>query len=169
MKCNMQMVNPILFRLSAPDRMPHARLMAVVQALHEAGYERLYLHSCPRPSGMHWRWHLFTGTRNWFQRPWREGWYGSGSDYIFNPVIGWGDNPGAGTAELIRCLAQYDPEGLARALGKDEEHTVWFKKVCAAFITGLHVQPGTQWPQSAGTRALAHLPGTPEHAGLFWP
>lgn len=127
---------PILFRLAAPDRMPHARLMAVVQALHQAGYERLYLHSCPRPSGMHWRWHLFTGTRNWFRRSWREGWYGSGGDYIFNPVMGWGDNPGAGTEALIRCLAKYDPEGLARALGKDEEHTVWFKMVCDTLLPG---------------------------------
>jgi hypothetical protein len=41
--------------------MPHARLMAVVRELHGAGYQKLYLYSWPKPSGLHWRWHLFTG------------------------------------------------------------------------------------------------------------
>jgi hypothetical protein len=127
---------PIRFRHAAPDKTPHARLMAMVQALHAAGYERLYLHSWPRPSGMHWRWHLFAGPRNWIQRPWREGWYGSGADYIFNPVMGWGDRPGAGTDELVRELAKFDPEGLAQALGRDEDHSEWFKMVCDALLPG---------------------------------
>ena len=35
----------ILFRHAPPDRMPHARLMAMVRELHSAGYQRLYL--CP--------------------------------------------------------------------------------------------------------------------------
>ena len=121
---------PILFRRKAPERMPHARLMAMVRQLHQAGYQRLYLHVWPQPSGMHWRWHLFTGKRNWIQRSWREGWYGSGSDYIFDPVMGWGDQPGATTEELIESLARFDPEGLAQALGKDEDHTAWFASVC---------------------------------------
>lgn len=127
---------PILFRLDAPDRMPHARLMAMVRKLHSAGYQRLYLHSWPRESGLHWRWHLFTGCRSWFQRPWREGWYGSGADYIFNPVMGWGDAPGATTDELIDALSRFDPEGLAYALGEDEEHTLWFDRVCKALLPG---------------------------------
>ena len=55
---------PILFRRTAPDYMPHARLMAMVRALHGAGYERLYLYTWPKPSGLHWRWHLFTGRRD---------------------------------------------------------------------------------------------------------
>jgi hypothetical protein len=95
---------PILFRRSPPDRMPHARLMAMVRELHRAGYQRLYLYSWPKPSGLHWRWHLFAGQRNWMQRPWREGWYGSGADYNFNPVLGWGDSPGASPQQLAEQL-----------------------------------------------------------------
>ncbi len=127
---------PILFRREAPDRMPHARLMAMVRELHRAGYQRLYLHSWPQPSGLHWRWHLFAGARNWIQRPWREGWYGSGGDYIFNPVMGWGDMPGATTEELVNALARFDPEGLAQALGPDEDHAAWFAAVCDALLPG---------------------------------
>ena len=44
----------------------------VVRQLHRAGYQRLYLYSWPKPSGLHWRWHLFTGQRDWLQRSWRE-------------------------------------------------------------------------------------------------
>ena len=103
----------ILFRRAPPDRMPHARLMAMVRALHRAGYQRLYLYSWPKPSGLHWRWHLFAGPRDWMQRPWREGWYGSGADYNVNPVMGWGDTPAASTEELVHALARFDPhEGL---------------------------------------------------------
>lgn len=129
---------PILFRKAAPDYMPHARLMAMVRALHGAGYERLYLYTWPKPSGLHWRWHLFTGRRDrsgfWTQRPLRPGWFGSGSDYNFDPVMGWGDAPGASTDELVRALAAHDPEGLAHALGRDPDHTAWFADVCDALL-----------------------------------
>lgn len=121
---------PILFRRGPPDRMPQARLMAMVRQLHQAGYQCLYLYNWPKPSGMHWRWQLFCGSRNWMERPWREGWYGSGADYNFNPVIGWGDAPGASTAELVDALARFDPHGLAQALGRDEDHTDWFAHAC---------------------------------------
>ena len=114
--------------------MPHGRLMEMVLKLHTAGYQRLYLYSWPKDAGMHWRWHLFTGCRTWLQRPWREGWYGSGADYIFNPVMGWGDLPGATADELIDALARFDPEGLANALGEDEEHAVWFRRICEAVL-----------------------------------
>lgn len=165
---------PIMFRLASPDRTPHARLMAVVRALHDAGYQRLYLHACPRPSGMHWRWHLFTGTRDWLQRPWREGWYGSGGDYIFNPVIGWGDQPGAGTSELVRQLAKFDPEGLAQALGEDEEHAVWFKQVCDALLPGYMYSLDMTGRNPLAPGALPVVPvraGLPEYNGaaLNWP
>ena len=124
----------ILFRRAPPVRMPHGRLMAMVRELHTAGYERLYLYSWPKPSGLHWRWQLFTGPRHWMQRPWREGWYGSGADYNFNPVMPWGDAPGANATELIHALAKFDPAGLAQALGRDEDHTNWFAMVCDALL-----------------------------------
>lgn len=120
---------PIRFRLTPPERMPHGRLIAMVRALHLAGYQRLYLASWPKPSGLHWHWHLLCGPRNWLQPVWRPGWFGSGADYNFNPVLGWGDAPGASTSELIQALAQFDPEGLALALGRDEDHTAWFAGV----------------------------------------
>lgn len=124
----------ILFRRDPPERMPQARLMAMVRELHAAGYQKLYLYIWPKASGLHWRWQLFTGTRNWMQRPCREGWYGSGADYIFNPVMGWGDAPGASSAELSQALAQFDPTGLAQALGRDEDHSAWFADVCDALL-----------------------------------
>ncbi|WP_395825325.1 L-asparaginase [Collimonas sp.] len=125
---------PILFRRAPPERMPHARLMALVRELHRAGYQRLYLYNWPKPSGLHWRWHLFCGRRNWMERPWREGWYGSGADYNFNPILGWGDQPGASAAELASALAQFDPPGLAQALGRDEDHSNWFAAICEALL-----------------------------------
>lgn len=164
---------PILFRLAAPDRMPHARLMAVVRELHRAGYQRLYLHSWPKPSGLHWRWHIFAGTRNWMHRPWREGWYGSGGDYIFNPVMGWGDLPGATTEELIQALAKFDPEGLAQALGRDEDHAAWFDNVCKALLPGYMYSLSKErssdksFPAALPVYSVRH--SVPEYAGLSLP
>ncbi len=138
----------ILFRRHPPERMPHARLMAMVRALHAAGYQKLYLYSWPKPSGLHWRWQLFTGTRNWMQRPCREGWYGSGADYNFNPVMGWGDAPGASTEELVHALAQFDPAGLAQAIGKDEDHTAWFADICDKLLPNFAFSLGADTPNS---------------------
>lgn len=139
---------PIYFRRSAPDRMPHGRIMDMMRELHKAGYQRLYLYSWPKASGMHWRWHLFTGPRHWMQRAWREGWYGSGADYNLNPVLGWGDSPGADTHALISSLAKFDPSGLANALGRDEDHTRWFADVCDALLPDYTYSLG--WDQQAG-------------------
>lgn len=147
---------PIRFRLAPPDRMPHARLMAMLRLLHEAGYQRLYLYSWPQPSGLHWRWHLFAGPRNWMQRPWREGWFGNGADYNFNPVLGWGDAPGASAAELAQALAQFDPNGLQQALGRDEDHAAWFAEVCEALLPSYIFSL-----DMSGYRADAPLPPLP--------
>lgn len=165
---------PILFRRSPPERMPHARLMALVRDLHSAGYQKLYLYSWPKPSGLHWRWHLFTGQRSWMQRPWREGWYGSGADYNVNPVMGWGDAPTATAAELASNLAQFDPVGLANALGRDEDHTDWFAQACDlllpnyAYSLSWDSQDNTQ-PGSVPIIAVRN--GLPEYSGppLSWP
>lgn len=149
---------PILFRRAPPERMPHARLMAMVRALHAAGYQRLYLYTWPNASGLHWRWQLFAGPRHWMQRPLREGWYGSGADYNFNPVLGWGDAPGASSTELIHAFAQFDPVGLAQALGRDEDHTHWFANVCDALLPNYAYSLGTEHHHlsinAGGTRSL---------------
>jgi hypothetical protein len=165
---------PILFRRKAPDRMPQAKLMAMVREMHRAGYQRLYLYSWPKPSGLHWRWHLFAGPRNWVHRPWREGWYGSGADYNLNPILGWGDSPAASSQELGSVLAKFDPAGLAQALGRDEDHTLWFEQVCDALLPNYAYSLG--WDQRDGAQP-AHLPiipvraGVPEYSGpaLPWP
>ncbi len=164
---------PILFRRAPPDRMPHARLMAMVRELHSAGYQRLYLYSWPKASGLHWRWHLFTGVRQWGERPWREGWYGSGADYNFNPVLGWGDHPAASSQDLVRALASFDPQGLAQALGRDEDHAEWFARACdlllpnyAYSLSGTpHEQMSSQVPTIAVRRGVPPYEGEP----LAWP
>jgi hypothetical protein len=48
--------------------------------------------------------------------------------------MGWGDAPGASSAELSQALAQFDPAGLAQALGRDEDHSAWFADVCDALL-----------------------------------
>lgn len=168
---------PILFRRSPPERMPHARLMAMVRALHQAGYQKLYLYAWPKASGLHWRWHLLTGQRNWMQRAWREGWYGSGAEYNNNPVMGWGDRPAASTEELIHALAQFDPQGLAQALGRDDDHTAWFAQVCAALLPGYMYSLNVDPPPAGGLIDAPPVPvvavraGLPAYAGpdIGWP
>ena len=151
--------------------------MAMVRELHRAGYQRLYLYSWPKPSGLHWRWHLFSGPRNWIERPWREGWYGSGAEYNFNPVMGWGDGPSSSPEELARLLAQFDPQGLAQALGQDEEHANWFELVCATLLPDYAFSLGWHHHGSGSGAMPQHLPvmpirrNVPDYAGppLPWP
>jgi len=145
-----------------------------VRELHRAGYQRLYLYSWPKPSGLHWRWHLFTGPRSWMQRSWREGWYGSGADYNLNPRMGWGDAPGATTAELTSALARFDPTGLAQALGRDEDHTAWFALSCDALLPDYAFSLGwdhRDGPQPEGLPVIPVRRGVPEYSGppLPWP
>jgi hypothetical protein len=161
---------PIHFRHTAPARMPHARLMALVRELHRAGYQRLYLYTWPKASGLHWYWHLFTGPRYWMARPWREGWHGSGADYIFNPVMGWGDAPGASTEELIQALARFDPDGLAQARGIDQDHTEWFEQICGTLLPDY----AYSLDRSNGNLTMPIIPvrqGIAEYGGpqLCWP
>ena len=156
----------ILFRRAPPDRMPHARLMAMVRELHRAGYQKLYLYSWPKPSGLHWRWHLFTGPRDWMQRSWREGWYGSGADYNVNPVMGWGDSPGASTGELIDALARFDPQGLAQALGRDEDHAAWFAQVCDALLPGYMYSLDMARPEGGPLTDMPPVPVIPVRTTL---
>jgi hypothetical protein len=176
---------PILFRRSAPAYMPHARLMEMVRYLHAAGYERIYLYVWPKPSGLHWRWQLFTGprlgTQFWAQRPLRPGWHGSGSDYNFNPVMGWGDAPGASAPELANALARFDPEAMARASGRDEKHTEWFACVCDALLPDFAYSLGWDNPGASRHDRRLEMPsrlpvmpvrrGVPAYKGpaLPWP
>jgi hypothetical protein len=49
-------------------------------------------------------------------------------------VLGWGDSPGDSPTELCSALARFDPQGLAQALGRDEDHARWFADVCDALL-----------------------------------
>ena len=165
---------PILFRRAPPDRMPQARLMAMMRELHQAGYQRLYLYNWPNPSGMHWRWPLFCGPRNWMHRSRREGWYGSGADYNFNPVMGWGDAPGASTVELVDALARFDPQGLAQALGRDEDHTDWFARTCDLLLPDYTFSLSWNHREDPAARGVPVIPvrsGVQQYAGppIAWP
>jgi len=176
---------PIRFRRAAPAYMPHARLMEMVRYLHGEGYGRLYLYVWPKPSGLHWRWQLFSGQRMgtgfWVHRPLRAGWHGSGSEYIFNPVMGWGDAPGATARDLALALQAFDAEGLESARGADPEYAEWFATVCAALLP--HHAFSLGWEPMGGSRSAArhqmplHLPtmavrrgvGSYTGAPLPWP
>jgi hypothetical protein len=100
------------------------------------------------------------------QRPWREGWYGSGAEYNNNPVMGWGDSPGAGTGELIDALARFDPQGLAAALGRDEDHSAWFASVCDALLPGYMYSLDMERATAGGLREAPPVPVVPVRAGL---
>jgi hypothetical protein len=116
------------------------------------------------------------------QRSWREGWYGSGADYNVNPVMGWGDSPGATTEELIHALARFDPQGWRRRWARRRPHGLVCRHLRRA-AARLYVQPGhaapggeprcptcrpcrwspcaPAWRRMAGRDRLAACPGRP--------
>ncbi len=142
---------PILFRRAPPDRMPHARLMAMVRELHRAGYQRLYLYSWPKPSGLHWRWHSVLRPAQLDaaavarrlvrlrRRLQRQSGAGLGRCAGRHARRNWSS-----------ALAQFDPQGLAQALGRDEDHTAWFETVCEALLPDYAYSLG--WERGAGCR-----------------
>jgi hypothetical protein len=88
--------------------------------------------------------------------------------------MGWGDRPGAGTDELVRVLAKFDPEGLAQALGRDEDHTEWFNMVCGTLLPGYmySLDMADRNPISPGPLPVYPVRNSlPEYSGpdLTWP
>jgi hypothetical protein len=88
--------------------------------------------------------------------------------------MGWGDAPGATAAELVKSLAQFDPQGLAQALRRDEDHTAWFDQVCEALLPNYAYSLG--WDRRDGPvpdslPVIAVRRGVPAYAGppLPWP
>jgi hypothetical protein len=89
--------------------------------------------------------------------------------------MGWGDAPGATTEELASALAQFDPTGMAQALGRDEDHTMWFDAVCEALLPNYTFSLGSI--DGRDGKLPASLPiipvrrGIPEYTGpaLPWP
>jgi hypothetical protein len=88
--------------------------------------------------------------------------------------MGWGDAPGASTQELSSTLARFDPQGLAQALGRDEDHTIWFESICDALLPNYTFSLGwdhRDGPQPEGLPVIPVRRGIPEYAGptLPWP
>jgi hypothetical protein len=88
--------------------------------------------------------------------------------------------PGATTDELIHALAKFDPEGLAHALGRDEDHTAWFANVCDALLPGYMYSFDMAPMQKNANGGLIEMPpvpivpvraGLPGYAGpvIEWP
>ena len=82
---------------------------------------------------------------------------------IYCDDMGWGDAPGADTHDLLSALAKFDPQGLAQALGRDEDHTKWFADVCEMLLPNYTFSLG--WDQQDGPRP-AHLPVIPLRANV---
>jgi hypothetical protein len=72
--------------------------------------------------------------------------------------MGWGDAPGATAHELVSSLARFDPQGLSRALGRDEDHSQWFADVCEALLPNYTYSLG--WDVRDGA-VPDHLPVIP--------
>jgi len=106
------------------------------------------------------------------QRSWREGWYGSGADYNFNPIMGWGDAPGESASELASTLARFDPQGLSQALGRDEDHTDWFAMVCDKLLPDYAFSLDWNSQLVVAPTALPIIPvrrGVPDYTGAEIP
>jgi hypothetical protein len=92
-------------------------------------------------------------------------------------VMGWGDTPAATTEELVHALARFDPQGLARALGRDEDHAAWFDSVCEALLPGYMYSLDMQRPADAPLQEMPPVPviavraSLPPYGGpaLAWP
>ena len=91
--------------------------------------------------------------------------------------MGWGDTPGATTDELVHALAKFDPHGLARALGRDEDHTAWFASVCEALLPGymysldMEKAPTGELRDQTPVPVIAVRANLPVYAGpeISWP
>jgi hypothetical protein len=88
--------------------------------------------------------------------------------------MGWGDAPGETTEELASTLAQFDPAGMAQALGRDEDHALWFETVCEALLPDYTYSLGWNDRDGQIPDALPVIPvrrGVPPYSGtpLPWP
>ena len=71
-------------------------------------------------------------------------------------------------------LAQFDPQGLAQALGRDEDHTNWFDAVCEALLPNYAYTLGWDYrdgPVPESLPIIAVRRSVPAYAGppLPWP
>jgi hypothetical protein len=80
--------------------------------------------------------------------------------------MGWGDQPGATTEELVHALAKFDPQGLAQALGRDEDHTAWFAQVCDALLPGYMYSLDMAREPGAPLTEMPPVPVVPVRANL---
>jgi hypothetical protein len=89
-------------------------------------------------------------------------------------VLGWGDSPGDSVLELGSALARFDPQGLAQALGRDEDHARWFAEVCDALLPNYGYSLGSERQLGSMPPSLPVIPlraNVPKYSGppLPWP
>lgn len=88
--------------------------------------------------------------------------------------MGWGDAPGASTVELVDALARFDPQGLAQALGRDEDHTDWFARTCDLLLPDYTFSLSWNHREDPAARGVPVIPvrsGVQQYAGppIAWP
>ncbi len=116
------------------------RVLSLVRALHEAGYQRIRMRSGLSPSGMHWRCSI-TSADNVAEDGLRikestcslvAGYSSSEGDAPF----GWRDAGGKDACELARMFVERFPEIAARGKGHDPVYADWFAGIMATAETG---------------------------------
>ena len=115
------------------------RVLSLVRALHEAGYQRIRVCTGLSPSGMHWRC-LITTADNVEENGWaitnelsNVAHYSSGAGAA---PFEWEDAGANGASELARLFVERFPETAARGAGCDRAYADWFAGMLATAETG---------------------------------
>lgn len=115
------------------------RVLAVVRALHEDGYQRIRVSTGLSTSGMHWRCLLTTADNI---NP--DGW--SPNHYYDNAVhyssadgvelFGWKDALDKNPKELAQLFVERFPDIAERGKGRDQAYADWFAGIMATAEAG---------------------------------
>ena len=115
------------------------RVLSLVRALHEAGYQRVRVSTGLSPSGLYWRC-LITSADNVQENGWAV------TDPASNVVhystadgaapFGWNDAGDEPARELARRFVERFPETAARGAGSDPAYADWFAVMMAIAETG---------------------------------
>ena len=131
----------------ASDRWPHSdsvlrdalRILSLVRALHEAGYQRIRVHAGLSPSGTHWRC-LITSADNVEKNGWTikdvfsdVAHYSTGGG---DAAFGWEDAGGRTEQELAHMFVDRFPDTAECGAGPDRAYADWFAGMMATAETG---------------------------------
>lgn len=115
------------------------RVLSLVGALHEAGYQRIRVFTCLSPSGTYWRC-LITSADNVQENGWDI-------EDIFSNVVryssgeeaapfGWEDAGNKSACELARRFVERFPRVAALGAGSDQDYADWFAGMMVTARTG---------------------------------